>query len=1139
MTAEEFREKAYRVDSLEPKERISGKLDFLAMRDALITIPAGIEQKIPQTDLLHGSPILIQGNSLVNRYNLSEKEAMIWRNFSINQIQPPTGIGDFVYMPDGESKLKLARDIMSARQQISTLAFVDDEFAEKAGFLVRDDLSALDLPDDTKIQYIVEAPDGRRASVTITHGEESSLSKPQGLMGYGIDGKVPLRWDGPQTEEERSIVSGYHIERKPGGESKYTRITKQPVAISHVIDEHDKYFESPVLFEDEVEDGRTAEYRIYSIDVFGRKSEYSDSISVSVERVTPPNAPNIESPALTSKQEQAVQQVQTQSGVVHMSASVLEDAKKLNNYKPGVVLPIFTDTPDTVRFTIYRAKAVGAGAFGPPEILADIPYDNPRPPKPKPVSFTDEGDEGLVSNIGEIGTMGASDASNTMYNGTDTGGGITAQTSSMETMGASSASKTKKKKIKNGTHIVMAEYDPVHPDLVYFDAYVEKGCTYKYWVSAWDKWNNESAWSQSVTMGIPTEEEPGIPQGIDIAMHMRRLPDRSVAPPGMVGSNMIRYADLPQSGSQTNMSDDVDWSYMGVDFPERTYPDGAVVGTVENAIADKTQIGSFLSYGRVPKVIDAKYGNLPERKYIHKFVGVMGEDLLPGGTAVLRWPACSGEGLGGYAVYRPLFAPKSLEEMQQMSYSQLVDMGRWQLVNEEAITQNQFMLSGLDQTPGKLSLFLICLEPEEKEQDAAEVDAVSSLGEDFPEGGHIILNWDRPDDPQVQYYRVYRSEVPSFEETVDESKLEWTLVGDRIEHTRFTQRVDQSYAHYYYYKVASVSPWGVESTAGRVQRFRVPSTKPPRHPTCLCPFDQGRREDKFLGGTALRPLRNMAYTHTGAFDGGDRGNGKDSSRSVRGAVWVSDEDNEDFINDYFDMLGLEGGSDQSQSASIPFASRSSQTVPLQFASGSSMSSALPAASGSPAGSRLMSMPLISGLPRQEQFMPAAAKPELSTPSSQVIALNPVGKFKTLSNFTIDSVQKRLGTLSLEAKLAAFNKILDMYGPLALADYSQLSWEMSRRVNWEKIGEKPADYNTTEAVDPATGLLKPLSYTDTTAQYGVYYLYTVQAWNDDNLGSARPEPVTATPRRNRPFDPIDGLKGEIVDGIPKLTWNTPK
>jgi hypothetical protein len=85
--------------------------------------------------------------------------------------------------------------------------------------------------------------------------------------------------------------------------------------------------------------------------------------------------------------------------------------------------------------------------------------------------------------------------------------------------------------------------------------------------------------------------------------------------------------------------------------------------------------------------------------------------------------------------------------------------------------------------------------------------------------------------------------------------------------------------------------------------------------------------------------------------------------------------------------------------------------------------------------------------------------------------------------------------------------------------------MMNRVEWVKIGELPSDYDTVEETG-ALDLLKPLSFTDSTARYGITYLYTVQAWNDDNLGSSRAEPVEATPRRNRPFDPIDGLAGEI-------------
>ena len=57
---------------------------------------------------------------------------------------------------------------------------------------------------------------------------------------------------------------------------------------------------------------------------------------------------------------------------------VVEIASELNPNKRGVVLPVFTDSPDTVRFTIYRAKAVGARRFGEPEVIANLEYDNPE-----------------------------------------------------------------------------------------------------------------------------------------------------------------------------------------------------------------------------------------------------------------------------------------------------------------------------------------------------------------------------------------------------------------------------------------------------------------------------------------------------------------------------------------------------------------------------------------------------------------------------------------------------------------------------------------------------------------------------------------------------------------------------------------
>jgi hypothetical protein len=76
-------------------------------------------------------------------------------------------------------------------------------------------------------------------------------------------------------------------------------------------------------------------------------------------------------------------------------------------------------------------------------------------------------------------------------------------------------------------------------DLIYFDADIEEGCTYKYWISAWDSWNNESAWSQAVSMAVPTDAAPKNPNELFIAMHPRILSDLSVNPPGLIHSGLV------------------------------------------------------------------------------------------------------------------------------------------------------------------------------------------------------------------------------------------------------------------------------------------------------------------------------------------------------------------------------------------------------------------------------------------------------------------------------------------------------------------------------------------------------------------------------------------------------------------------
>ena len=55
------------------------------------------------------------------------------------------------------------------------------------------------------------------------------------------------------------------------------------------------------------------------------------------------------------------------------------------------------------------------------------------------------------------------------------------------------------------------------------------------------------------------------------------------------------------------------------------------------------------------------------------------------------------------------------------------------------------------------------------------------------------------------------------------------------------------------------------------------------------------------------------------------------------------------------------------------------------------------------------------------------------------------------------------------------------------------------------------------------------------------MYSVQAWNDDELASERPDPVSVSPRKGEPFPPVSGIKAVIDSdtGQPLISWNAAK
>jgi hypothetical protein len=142
-----------------------------------------------------------------------------------------------------------------------------------------------------------------------------------------------------------------------------------------------------------------------------------------------------------------------------------------------------------------------------------------------------------------------------------------------------------------------------------------------------------------------------------------------------------------------------------------------------------------------------------------------------------------------------------------------------------------------------------------------------------------------------------------------------------------------------------------------------------------------------------------------------------------------------------------------------------------------------------------------------------------------------GKFKTLRLKDKAVVMSDIKNASLSDRLKVYTGILDKYGPLAVAPFDALDESALEALAWFKIGEL-----TIPQGEESTG---ELQFYDKKAVFGETYLYKVQAWNDDNLGSERSEEVSVFTRKGDPFPPVTGLKWSNSGGKPLLSWNPAK
>ena len=405
----------------------------------------------------------------------------------------------------------------------------------------------------------------------------------------------------------------------------------------------------------------------------------------------------------------------------------------------------------------------------------------------------------------------------------------------------------------------------------------------------------------------------------------------------------------------------------------------------------KAQIGVSFSDAykqglQLPTVVSQEDNNLPEAKYIHDVIALENTDLLADGTAKVPWYHYSGEGITGYLVYRAYVDSKTTAQITTMSQESMIESFNWKLVGQN-IQQNQFS-EKVEKKTGRIYLYMVCLVP--KDKTGVDMDSFTS----YTPAGWLKVNWDRPADEQISYYRVYRAEVPYFKDNQNMNSLDWVMVGDKIKYSTYTEKVDQTYAHYYYFKITSVSAWGIESESSNC-KYRIPATVPPQAPAMLVPFSK----------KAVNQINWLGVEHASKYV---------VFRKI--IPRIKEEDLTAIRNNsvtLFDTLFS-----QNAVKNIYFAEPSkSKLTLLKSKTASSISSVVTVAE--------------------------------TAKTASSVALS--GKFKTLQLKDAAVVKSSIKNMSVNGKIKVYDDLVNKYGALAVSPYGSLDYSMAVALLWEKVG----------------------------------------------------------------------------------------
>ncbi len=729
-------------------------------------------------------------------------------------------------------------------------------------------------------------------------GNSVEVKAPTKIEGYGMNNAAYLRWDISDELSQKRIVSGYNVYRRLNDEMTFKKINKAPVVIPYQTLKTSKFvadFESSVFYTDTTVKNRDkAEYKVEALDIFGRTSGMSSAslLIKSVIKTKLPMTPIVENAFKTDD-------------VLSMDENKQEWLKAaFADKKNKIVVPISLsqNATDTKLFRIYRSEAYGHAAYSKPVKLAEFEAINKyttfnRYVDPKGVKIPD-------SKIKEyMQTMVTPDYNpeNIPFSNDSSRLKSTEGDESQKNNPRSATLdlNTDKKplnsislleyKIKNNE--VIAQFNP---GVYYQDVNIKPGYNYKYWVSAVDSFDNESAWATPVSSFCEKKEynekvsnvaaevvlNPTVNAAERLAgdlfspytklsgsYNFKKLLSDEVQFVG-ADNSLLKNSNANDAKKENYIAQIADSQIQQIAKPPQIVVAGEAINpkkyliSKDNFKLDNSQIkvvnaystgsiygqsmtvSSLFENNPLQKIISAEYLNFPDVNQIMHMIEYKKGDFNPDGTLDLMWYPYQGENLKEYAIYRAV-VNKTIDDLNSMSKSQLMSaFDNCRLIGNT--TDNVIKDTSPPQYINDSThlVYLVAAIP----KDAKRLVGYAKYGQiedDNAVGGWVKLTWQEPKDKeQVKGYNIYRAEVPNANidnfdsiNINDQTELEWELLATGHEYTTYYHPVEQVYAHYYAYKIQPVSEWQVEGIPS-YKKIRVPSIVPPPIPEMQVPYSK-------------------------------------------------------------------------------------------------------------------------------------------------------------------------------------------------------------------------------------------------------------------------------------------------------------